>query len=540
MKRFTLLLIVAIIATTNICSAQSKRDITKQVNRIDALIQEDRFIEIEYIVDSMLSIYQHNSDMLHLKAVCHSARQEYNEAIECYNRAIDNVSRRSNYTKAYLLFCRGALYDIKGECDVAIEDYNQAMDTAKKNDTWLHTRVLSYRARSYFSREEYDKAEQDLMTVIMTTDEESYIQNCTRNLCDLYIATAQYYKATLAANRLLEMDCHHYHAYRTLAIANIESGHREAGVDNAIMMAKTSIMEVEYSEFRWMLWRDVEHAREKLHESIAEDVNNEMILLHLIIAETIHDYEIMLPLIDIFSTDLSQEERLTWRTEYAALAGKYDEAVRDITTLMEGKGLEVLYNLTDKRCDYYRLAGEYEEALADAERLIELVPEDAYGYYQRGWIYELMGNDEAAMENYNRGIEVDNSYAYIYLMRGEQYLKYGDTERAKADFERVLELDTEVTDGSCRHYALHFLGRDNEALVWMEHIIVNNPYDYGTRYDEACLHARMGNVERALDALHMALYLGYKAKAHIENDDDLDPIRHTEVYQRLMEEYFNE
>jgi adenylate cyclase len=74
----------------------------------------------------------------------------------------------------------------------------------------------------------------------------------------------------------------------------------------------------------------------------------------------------------------------------------------------------------------------------------------------------------------------------------------------------------------------------------MERLIDLDPYDAGTRYDEACLYARMGNVERALDALSMALYLGYKAKAHIENDDDLDPIRHTEAYQRLMEEYFNE
>ena len=151
-----------------------------------------------------------------------------------------------------------------------------------------------------------------------------------------------------------------------------------------------------------------------------------------------------------------------------------------------------------------------------------------------------MGDDEAAMADYNRGIEVDDSYAYIYLMRGEQYLKYGNTELARADFERVLGLDTEATDGSCRHYALHFLGRKDEAIEWIERIIETSPYDPGHRYDEACLYARMGNTERALDALSNALYLGYKSKAHIENDDELDPIRHTEAYQRLMEEYFNE
>ena len=76
--------------------------------------------------------------------------------------------------------------------------------------------------------------------------------------------------------------------------------------------------------------------------------------------------------------------------------------------------------------------------------------------------------------------------------------------------------------------------RANEAISRASELMQN------ARYDEACLYARMGNVERALDALRLALSLGYKAKAHIENDDELDPIRHTEAYQRLMEEYFNE
>jgi tetratricopeptide (TPR) repeat protein len=291
-----------------------------------------------------------------------------------------------------------------------------------------------------------------------------------------------------------------------------------------------------------MLWHDVEYARTKLHESIAEDTEYERVHQHLAIAEALHDYEVMLPLIDVFSKnyDYDEEHRLYWRSQYAVMAGKFDEAALNITTLMGDTEGEERYLLTAGRCDLYRLAGEYEKALVDADTLIELIPDEVYGYYTRGWIYELMGNDEAAMANYNRGIEVDGTYAYIYLMRGEQYLKYGNTELAKADFERVLELDTEITNGSCRHFALHFLGRKDEAIEWIERIIETNPYDPGHRYDEACLYARMGNVERALDALRLALSLGYKAKAHIENDDELDPIRHTEAYQRLMEEYFNE
>ncbi|MBO7282553.1 MAG: aspartic protease, partial [Alistipes sp.] len=314
----------------------------------------------------------------------------------------------------------------------------------------------------------------------------------------------------------------------------------EAAIDNAIAMAMYDLSNVGELEFKWMLWHNVDYARKRLHESIAEDVNSERVHQHLAVAEALHDYETMLPLIEVFSKNYDEDQGFIWLIQFLAKAGKYDEAALNITTFMEGTEGEDLYFLTVERCGYYRLAGEYDKALADASRLIELIPEEVYGYYTRGWIYELMGNNEAAMADYNRGIEVDDTYAYIYLMRGEQYLKMGETELAKADFERVLELDTEVTDGSCRHYALHFLGRDNEAIEWIERIIETDPYKPGYRYDEACLYARMGNVERALGALRLALSLGYKAKAHIENDDELDPIRYTEAYQRLMEEYFNE
>jgi adenylate cyclase len=143
------------------------------------------------------------------------------------------------------------------------------------------------------------------------------------------------------------------------------------------------------------------------------------------------------------------------------------------------------------------------------------------------------------MVYYNKGIQADDSYAYIYLMRGEQYLKVGDIERANTDFKRVLELDTEAVDGSARHYALHFLGRNAEAIDWLDQIIGTMLFDTGVYYDAACLYARMGDIYQSLDYLRLALRLGYKAKAHIENDDDLDPIRHTEEFKSLMEQYFN-
>lgn len=528
-------------ATAMPAEAQKIRRADEIINRASELMYNARYEEADKIIDSILTINPNYSDALYLRSCLLMADDNYTDALDYCNRAIEHNTRKSRYDDSWLSYCRGNIDALLGKYNDAIADFTEALELTPKRDDAHHTRILINRARCYYYNKDYTNTERDLFDAL-NYDDGARLGDILTSLGDLYLKTGDYQIVIEGSDLLLSANLYPAYALYQKAYAYLGLGDYEAAIDSAIDMAMYDLSNVDELEFKCMLWHDVDYARERLHESIAEDVNNERVHQHLAIAEALHDYEVMLPLIDVFSKNYGydEEQGLIWLTKYLAKAGKYNEAAFNTTTLMEGAEGYNLYFLTVERCGYYRLAGEYEEALADAERLIELVPEDAYGYYQRGWIYELMGNDEAAMENYNRGIEVDNSYAYIYLMRGEQYLKYGDTERARADFERVLELDTEVTDGSCRHYALHFLGRDNEALVWLEHIIANNPYDYGTRYDEACLHARMGNVERALDALHMALYLGYKAKAHIENDDDLDPIRHTEVYQRLMEEYFNE
>lgn len=122
--------------------------------------------------------------------------------------------------------------------------------------------------------------------------------------------------------------------------------------------------------------------------------------------------------------------------------------------------------------DYYNLcrkgqilctSGRFSEAIEVFDQAIEVDPTDAFAYYAKGWCHELSGDDSAAMECYDQGIDVDKRYPYIFLMRGQLFMKRGESALAVADFEKVLQIDTTVIDGSCRQYALHFLGRDQEA-----------------------------------------------------------------------------
>lgn len=219
------------------------------------------------------------------------------------------------------------------------------------------------------------------------------------------------------------------------------------------------------------------------------------------------------------------------RSEAYGALGLYDFAIKDLKAIKERALNWIDYT---KIGDYYRLAGEYVKAIDAFTESIKLRSNVAFPYYRRGWCNELMGNKTAAFSDYDKAIEVDDSYAYTYLMRGELLLGQGKVNEAKADFEKILELDFIREKGSCRHYALHFLGKDKEAEEWMSQLIELQPDDCGYYYDQACLYARMGRTSESIAALCTAIEKGYCSFAQIEHDDDLDPIREVLDFKALI------
>lgn len=223
-----------------------------------------------------------------------------------------------------------------------------------------------------------------------------------------------------------------------------------------------------------------------------------------------------------------------YRSQCYSELGLNEQAIADISIIMED---DPGWRLYCERGDYFRLSGDLDRAIEEFSSAVEDDPRQSYPYYKRGWCYEMKGNSDRALEDYNLGIEVDDGYPYLFLMRGELYLMRGEQDAAAKDFETVLQLDTVVRSGSCRHFALHFLGRDNEAEAWMKQILTLNPADQGEYYNLSCLYARMGRLDDSVTALRSAFEKGYRDFSHLGYDDDMDPVRDLPEYQALVAEY---
>lgn len=73
----------------------------------------------------------------------------------------------------------------------------------------------------------------------------------------------------------------------------------------------------------------------------------------------------------------------------------------------------------------------------------------------------------------------------------------------------------------------------------MDKVIANVPDNAGNYYDAACLHSRMGELDKSVYFLQIALEKGYRRFAHLEMDDDLNAIRELPKYKELIQQYKN-
>src|SRR5262249_37692238 len=85
-------------------------------------------------------------------------------------------------------------------------------------------------------------------------------------------------------------------------------------------------------------------------------------------------------------------------------------------------------------------SGEFEAAWAVYSKAIELRPDDADTYYNRGVACYYKGDHDRAIADFSKAIELKPDYAGAYYNRGVVYNDKGNTDRAIDDFNKAIEL----------------------------------------------------------------------------------------------------
>lgn len=97
----------------------------------------------------------------------------------------------------------------------------------------------------------------------------------------------------------------------------------------------------------------------------------------------------------------------------------------------------------------YSKLEDYKEAIADYTQAIEIDPNYADAYYNRGIAHRKVGDTQAAIADYTQAIKIDPNDAKVYHNRGIARSALEDYQGAIADHTQALEIAPNFT--SSRH-----------------------------------------------------------------------------------------
>ena len=205
--------------------------------------------------------------------------------------------------------------------------------------------------------------------------------------------------------------------------------------------------------------------------------------------------------------------------------GKYDDALSSI-----GKAITRLYD-QEEAPSYYILKAQCEQQLkntnaaqATLDQALRLSPNNADILLAQARLLTDLRADQKALDRLNTLLQEGANNAEALLLKGWiQKYRQNNPTAARATFEQALNCGTDLN--SLRGFALHELGRDDEARAWAEQIIQDNKIIGGQSYITAsALLSCIGNFEagdktRSLDYLRSALANGYGSVHQLMNNE---------------------
>lgn len=494
--------------------------------------------------------------------------EDYDVALDYYTREINDNPKNNE-----AFFYRALVYQYKDKNSLALTDVNAAIKGFDKNEKkWLaachnlkakiyliiedsakaiteyttaiklnpgYTGYYLYRGDVYYYMEQYDKAEEDYNKVIKI--DEGDVQALT-SLGRNFIAKNNFIEAEKTLNQVIKLNADYASGYYFRAILFYKQNKFEDAISDAyysylldesdkqcrnlfvqyaaknfaFALSKVNAKINEYPEKdNWYF------VRAQIHE------NNKNFL------SAIQDYNKMLDV-----SDASYRSGiLTYRADCYKNEGLYDQGIADYNEVIAMDSTYAFYYAS--RGDVKRLKGDYTGAVEDFSKAIKIKPDYAWFYYRRGWVKdEFLKDTKGGLEDYSEAIAIDKDNAYTYLHRGRLYReKLKDEKKAIEDFSMLVSLDTSISyGGNCRHYGLFHLGRNAEAIDWLNKILQQYPNE-GNYYDAACLYSLMNMPNEAVAHLGLAFENGYRDFTHLSKDDDLDNVRNKPEFIALVSEW---
>lgn len=186
-------------------------------------------------------------------------------------------------------------------------------------------------------------------------------------------------------------------------------------------------------------------------------------------------------------------------------AKKFDDAIKLYIEAIELKpdGAETYNN----RGVAYQELQQYDRAIADFNKALEFKQHE-FIYNNRAIAYIRLGKYDRAIEDYDKAIELKPDYALSYNNRGITYNDLGQHDRAIENFNRAIELKPNYAEYYYnRGVVYENLGQHERAIADYSKAIDFNPNLHQVYTNRGVVYANLKQFECAIKDFNRALYL---------------------------------
>ena len=528
MKKLVLTMMVALMTTVGVCAQKVKRPDTYNFNRSMELLQNDELDEgLEYL-EKEIAENPKNGYAYSWMAAVYVEKEQFGDAITAIDKALKYTPKKDKEYMSMAHAIKSRVHYLLGEMDEAIEHLSECVALQPDN-----AEAYEQRAQIYYEQEQYELADKDYERLIeLDRGGVMGYMGLGRNAA----AQEKYNEAIKQFDYVVKMYDDYSSGYSFRAEAYIKKGEYTKAADDVVRA-----LEINGDRKAFFLLQDMADSAKvvmeaKLKAKSLKDKSTPEWQEYLgIVNEYAKDYpkaiEYYKKAMELYPSAYDANRIYVC---YEAM-GNYAQALEYIDYAIEMDSSDV--DDIQRRAEALFYLGRMEECLQTIDRYVEETPDFFGGYATRGFFKRCNNDLVGAIEDFSMAIALKPEIAYLYTKRGEAYMLQGNEEAAKGDYLKVIELDTVPNRESTAMYAYQVLGELDKAREFMLRLIDEDPDYEGNYYDAACLYARMGDKEKALEYLRQAFEHGYRDFAHIAVDYDMDNLREMEEFKALIEEY---
>jgi adenylate cyclase len=185
--------------------------------------------------------------------------------------------------------------------------------------------------------------------------------------------------------------------------------------------------------------------------------------------------------------------------------------------------------------DYATAEEEFDEAIH-----FDPMSFEAYYFYARTCF--VQGNLRKAIQLYEKAMEVNPQDYQSPLLVAQSYMDLGEEEKARESRLRGIKIaEARLMLNPDDSRALYMgangfvgLGDYPQGLEWAKQALAIDGDEPMVLYNVACIQAMAKKYDDALDSLENAVKNGLNQKGWLEHDSNLDPLRSSPRYKKLI------